>query len=71
MTLAEKLAGMEADLELITSVVATVPNPAAPFAAIALGIEKIFGAALKAHSLTSGKTVQEIVSSWKDPITPV
>lgn len=49
-------------LEAVTSVIALVPSPAQPFAALALQLQKITAAAIKAEAASKGKTVEEIIA---------
>lgn len=57
-------------LEAVTEVAAVVPSPAAPFAPLALQIEKILQAAVHAKAATTGKTVEEVIAQLHQ-ITPV
>jgi hypothetical protein len=60
------LEGILAYLEGITKVASTVPIPqVAIISGIALEIEQIVGAAIRAHAASSGKTVDEIVAGLK------
>ncbi len=49
-------------LETVTSVVAMVPSPATPFAALALELEKITAAAIAAQAASKGLTVEEVIA---------
>jgi hypothetical protein len=53
-------------LETATTVMSTVPSPVAPFAGIALQLEKIVGAAIAAHAASTGKTVEEVIAGLHD-----
>ena len=57
-------------LETVTSVVAMVPSPVTPFAALALELEKITHAAISAQAASKGMTVEQILSQLHkiDPI---
>lgn len=49
-------------LQAITEVAALVPSPAQPFAALALQLNKITQAAIKAQAASEGKTVEEVIA---------
>ncbi len=57
-------------LQAVTEVVAAFPSPAAVPAGMALAIEKILQAAIKAHAASSGKTVEQIIADLHhiDPV---
>ena len=57
-------------LEIATEVMAVVPSPAMPFAAIALKLEQIIGASIKAKAAASGQTVEQVIAQLHQ-IAPV
>jgi hypothetical protein len=56
------LSGILTYLEAVSGVVAMVPSPAQPFAALALQLEKITHAAIKAQAASKGQTVEEVIA---------
>lgn len=64
------LASILTYLEATTEVMQAIPGPTQVPAALALTLEKIFGAALTAHAASKGKTVEEIIAGLHQ-ITPI
>lgn len=57
-----KLDSILAHLQAITEVLAAFPSPAQVPAGLAVAIEKIVQAALRAHAASTGKTVEQVIS---------
>ncbi len=57
-------------LEAATAVMAAVPSPVTPFAALALTLEKITHAAIRAQAASKGQTVEEVIAQLHhiDPV---
>lgn len=57
-------------IDMATAMIASLPSPIQGPAALALGIEKIALASVKAHMETSGETIEQVMAKIKHE-TPV